>query len=181
MEILALVAIAGGAWALMSDALGKKTTAMDLPADPAGRREAVRAVIRSQDLAGIQPQLLDTLSTLETGDYKGGPFMRTNSLFNIHKGDNSGDWTGKTAYANPQDVDLRVYDSLEQSVRDVVLHLQGPRYADALAAARAGQPDQFYAALMKGDGQLGWVGDPNTPHAKTYTAQLISNYNSAVV
>lgn len=171
------------AYLVMTMILDKKpgeSTAAELPKDPAGRRARVRAAINSQDLKGIPARLLETVADLETDAFKSKALLATNSLFNRHKGSGKGEWTGRTYYASPSDQDLRVYASLEQSVRDIVQLLHDGLYKDALAAAMANDAPRFFTALARGDGKNGYVGPANTTKAALYVVGLNTRYAGSV-
>lgn len=156
--------------------------AQGLPADPAGRRARAWTAIRSQDLAGMDPAVLYFQARLETGDFKttkadGSPsnYALTRSLFNRHAGSGAGDWTRRTHTTAGGEV-LRIYDSPEQSVRDIVqLFTANPKlYGAAVAAARAGDVASFAVAVAHGDGTTGFVGPAGAPKAAQYVADLIA-------
>lgn len=147
------------------------------------------AAMAAEDLAGMDPGSLKAVGILETGNGSGRAYQRSNNAFSIH---GTEDWHGPcyvtkaldrvypsyaaaAAYVNsiPKGWDtleiLRVYPDLRASVRDMVaLLLRLPRYRVAVAQARAGNADAFFKALVFGDGERGWVGDPNAPKAYAY-------------
>ena len=160
MDFLAILAVAGVVAAAMFSKGGAPgfTTADSLAAmRPQDVLARVHAVIASRDLKGLSPAAVLLMADMENGFSAGmlTPFFRaTNSLFNRHKGlgtvgvpNSDGYWTGRTYYATAADPDLRIYDSLEQSVDDFV-QLMGLRiYASARAAAMRGDVGGFIAAI----------------------------------
>ena len=167
-----------------------------LPTDPAGRRARARAAIVGTNTAPIPWDWLYFQAQLETGDFHSPTYYGSNSLFNRHVGHGKGDWTGRVymagiEYASDADalaVDptnalehIRIYDSPEQSVRDIVKLYHDPLYAAALAAAQGGDRTAWYEAITRGDGIRGFVGDPNAKKAANYIAGLNATAARGVV
>lgn len=93
-------------------------------------------------------------AALETGNFASSAFHATNSLFNRHLGNgrigvpnSDGYWSGEVHYASAADPDLRVYDSLDQSARDMAQLLQEPYYAPALSALKSGDVVRYYSTM----------------------------------
>lgn len=173
-----------------------KWTADKLPPDPAGRRAAANEAITTVfggDAAGI----LLGQGVVETANFGSKEFPLCLSIWNRHVGSGKyGDWNGKVCMIGPDgnwtvyDNDaaatqddpsyakehLRCFDSLEQCARDLQGLLGLSMYADAAAALQANDPRGYAAAIAKGDGTNGFVGDPTKPKAAAYTAALTNQY-----
>lgn len=195
-----IVAAIAAAIVLIVTIMEKHTTAAELPADPAGRRAVVNGVIgrRAPNVGALHVCLRD-VSALETANYKSAALGVTNSLFNRHVGSGRGAWNGKVydtgtrqvyvnAYARAQHLrelgrdiyaseDLRCYDSLDQSVDDILQLLAADGlYSEAWAYATSGQPERFFEALAKGNGKEGFVGNPKAPKAASYVLGLMRTH-----
>lgn len=166
-----------------------------LPADPAGRRARARSAIAAADRyvtteegrrVEIPVDWLYFQAQLETGDFKltkpdGSPsnYAATRSLFNRHRGSGRGTWTGRI-HLTANGEDLRIYDSPEQSVRDIMQLYNDRLYKNAAAAVAAGSRSSWYQLVAQGDGVDGFVGKAGTPKAAEYANSLIATANRGV-
>jgi hypothetical protein len=168
-----------------------------LPPDPAGRRAAVRAALTNVGFTSKQADMLLGQGQLETANFTSHEFPLSLSIWNRHVGSGSyGDWNGHVCMLNDAGVwevydsdkaalavdprnareHLRCFDSLEQCVRDMKGLLQLPIYADAWRALQAEDAAGYAAAIARGNGKTGFVGDPTAKKAANYTAGLMNEY-----
>lgn len=193
----AAIAAITAAVALLTKVLkdNQQPPAAAVPAGTATSRalKAIHAVERRT----VQRKALEAVARAETADFK---VIHHNSLFNIHVGSGAGDWNGRvydtftrlvylSAEARRQHLkalgrsiyaseDLRVYDSLEQSVRDVLLLFKRATsiYGRARVLYEAGRVKEFFEAMVEGDGKEGYVGNPSAKKASDYIARLNQAY-----
>lgn len=148
--IISLFSIFTGAAAGSAPSAASVTRASDLAGISVDERWVrIRTIIAERINAGPYPNFdfsaAELMADMENGLSIGlftNTFQATNSLYNRHKGEgqqgvpnSDGVWTGRTFYASPDDPDLRIYNSLEDSVDDF-LQLMGRRvYTAALGAA----------------------------------------------
>lgn len=193
--VVLLGAAALALWYAMKNGLLGETPAPQ-PADPAGRRARARAAIQNTDRtittddgqsAEIPWEWLYFQAQLETGDFKltndkGEPsnYALTRSLFNRHRGTGRGEWTGQVRMTERGE-DLRIYDSPEQSVRDIIQLYNDPLYDHARVAVVMRDRDAFYKAVAEGNGEKGFVGPAHAPKAVTYIAELKATARRGVI
>jgi hypothetical protein len=137
------------------------TKASDLaPLSRADRMQKLRDIIAANMDGGFSPDCALLMADMENGISAGlltATFQATNSLYNRHAGsrnpDNS-DWagadptdTGHIFYASAKDTDLRVFDSLEQSVRDFIGLMRDGLYTEAWDAATRNDITAYISAV----------------------------------
>ena len=128
------------------------------PATPVAESDVLMAIqgaiVEPLGLPASAAYMLLAQSSLETGAWKSSAFRATKSLFNRHKGkgavgqpNSDGYWTGKIYYAGPNDPDLRVYSSIDESAQDFAQWLSEGVFVSVLSALRDGSMSELSAAL----------------------------------
>lgn len=146
------------------------------PADgPAAFRQRIAAI--AGRVSKMRPAFVVAIADLETGAGAGKAYKSSNNAFSIHAvGGPNQFWDGRAHNAKgmpefgPES--LRVYNTLEDSVRDFDRLMQTPRYRQAYALAVAGDP-RYFSAMH----QAGYAVDPRYPEkALARYAALGGNY-----